>query len=72
MKLIPGQIIGAFVKSNKNDYIGAEAIAEAEQKPTMPFVPFKTENNSTCMHSLRCGQAFTPIQTDLIVWTRPR
>jgi len=32
-----------FVKSNKNDYIDAEAIAEAVQRPTMRFVPIKTE-----------------------------
>lgn len=34
----------AFVKSQKNDYQDAEAIAEAVQRPTMRFVPLKTED----------------------------
>jgi transposase len=29
------------VKTNKNDYIDAEAIAEAVGRPTMRFVPIK-------------------------------
>ena len=28
---------------NKNDYLDAEAIAEAVQRPTMRFVPIKTD-----------------------------
>jgi len=35
-----GRVCQAFVKSNKNDYVDAEAIAEAVQRPTMRFVPF--------------------------------
>jgi transposase len=31
------------VKSNKNDFIDAEAIAEAVLRPTMRFVPVKTD-----------------------------
>ena len=41
--LIPAQFVKPFVKFNKNDYIDAEAIAEAVQRPTMRFVPLKTE-----------------------------
>jgi transposase len=33
------------VKSNKNDFIDAEAIAEAVLRPTMRFVPLKTEEH---------------------------
>jgi transposase len=40
----PLQFVRPFVKSNKNDYVGAEAIAEAVQRPTMQFVPIKTED----------------------------
>lgn len=43
VRLIPAQFVRPFVKSNKNDYIDAEAIAEAAQRPTMRFVPIKTE-----------------------------
>jgi transposase len=36
--------VKAFRKSNKNDYLDAEAIAEAVQRPTMRFVPIKTDD----------------------------
>src|SRR5215471_17289571 len=35
VKLIPAQFVRPFVKSQKNDYVDAEAIAEAAQRPTM-------------------------------------
>ena len=44
VRLIPAQFVRPFVKSHKNDYIDAEAIAEAAQTPTMRFVPIKTED----------------------------
>jgi transposase len=44
VRLIPPQFVRPFVKSNKNDYNDAEAIAEAVQRPTMRFVPIKTED----------------------------
>ena len=44
VRLIPPQFVRPFVKSNKNDYKDAEAIAEAVQRPTMRFVPIKTED----------------------------
>ena len=33
-----------FVKTNKNDFIDAAAIAEAVARPTMRFVPIKTDD----------------------------
>jgi transposase len=33
-----------YVKTNKNDYIDAEAIAEAVGRPSMRFVPIKTDD----------------------------
>lgn len=42
VRLNPGQFVRPFVKSNKNDYFDAEAIAEAVQRPRMRFVPVKT------------------------------
>src|SRR5438270_255903 len=42
VRLIPAQFVRPFVKSNKNDYLDAEAIAEAVQRRTMRFVPIKT------------------------------
>jgi transposase len=43
VKLMPAEYVRPFVKSNKNDYVDAEAIAEAVQRPTMRFVPVKNE-----------------------------
>jgi transposase len=42
-RLMPPQYVKPFVKSNKNDYRDAEACAEAVQRPTMRFVPLKSE-----------------------------
>ena len=43
VRLMPAQFVRPFVKSNKNDYLDAEAIAEAVQRPTMRFVALKTD-----------------------------
>ena len=40
---MPAQDVKPYVKTNKSDYIDAEAIAEAVQRPNMRFVPIKTE-----------------------------
>src|SRR5580693_2042778 len=42
--LIAGQFVKPFVKSNKNDCIDAEAIAEAVARENMRFVPIKTDD----------------------------
>lgn len=42
VRLMPPQYVRPFVKAQKNDYLDAEAIAEAVQRPTMRFVPLKT------------------------------
>src|SRR3984885_14980298 len=43
VRMMPAEYVRAYVKSNKNDFIDAEAIAEAVLRPTMRFVPLKTE-----------------------------
>ena len=43
VRLMPAQYVKPFVKTNKNDFIDAEAIAEAVSRPTMRFVPIKTD-----------------------------
>ncbi|MCG5499173.1 IS110 family transposase [Ectothiorhodospira variabilis] len=40
-RLLPGQYVKAYVKSQKNDFADAEAIAEASTRPTMRSVPVK-------------------------------
>ena len=42
VKLMPGQFVKPYVKSNKTDYLDAEAIFEAVQRPTMRFVTCRT------------------------------
>ncbi len=44
VRLMPAQYVKPFVKTNKNDYIDAEAIAEAVVRPTMRFVPIKSDD----------------------------
>jgi transposase len=42
-RLMPAQYVKPYVKTNKNDFIDAEACAEAVTRPTMRFVPIKTD-----------------------------
>lgn len=44
VRLIPAQYVKPYVKTNKNDYIDAEAIAEAVGRPRMRLVPIKTDD----------------------------
>ena len=44
VRLIPAQFVKPFVKSNKNDFLDAEAIAEAVARQNMRFVPIKTDD----------------------------
>src|SRR5271156_1343911 len=43
-RLIAAQFVKPFVKSNKNDFVDAEAIAEAVDRQNMRFVPIKTDD----------------------------
>jgi transposase len=40
---MPAQYVKPYVQTNKSDFLDAEAIAEAVQRPRMRFVPIKTE-----------------------------
>ena len=44
VRLIPAQYVKPYVKTSKNDYIDAEAIAEAVGRPKMRFVPIKSDD----------------------------
>ena len=44
VRLMPAQYVKPYVKTNKSDYIDAEAIAEAVGRPRMRFVPIKTDD----------------------------
>ena len=44
VRLMPAQYVKPYVKTNKNDYIDAEAIAEAVGRAKMRFVPIKSDD----------------------------
>lgn len=54
-KLISPQFVRPFVKTNKNDYVDAEAICEAASRPSMRFVTPKNEAQQTlsALHRVR-------------------
>ena len=41
---MPAKYVKPYVKTNKNDYIDAEACSEAVTRARMPFVPIKTDD----------------------------
>lgn len=55
VKLVSPQFVRPFVKSNKNDFVDAEAICEAASRPSMRFVTPKTESQQTlaALHRVR-------------------
>lgn len=55
VRIIPAQYVKPYVKTNKNDIIDAEAIAEAATRPTMRFVQIKSEDqsDSQALHRVR-------------------
>jgi transposase len=55
VRLIPAQFVKPYRKSNKNDFLDAEAIAEAMTKQNMRFVPIKTQEqlDVQAMHRVR-------------------
>ena len=55
VRLMPAQFVKPYRKSNQNDFIDAEAIAEAVTKENMRFVPIKTQEqlDVQAMHRVR-------------------
>lgn len=56
VKLIAPQFVKPYVKSNKNDWMDAEAIVEAGQRPTMRFVGVKTVAQQELQLMHRCRE----------------
>ncbi|MGB1309895.1 MAG: IS110 family transposase, partial [Leucothrix sp.] len=57
VKLLPPQYVRPYVKGNKNDFIDADAIAEASERPSMRFVAVKSEQAQviSAIHRIRSG-----------------
>jgi transposase len=49
VRLMPAQYVKPYVEREKNDAADAEAICEAETRPTMRFVPIKTPEQQSVM-----------------------
>jgi transposase len=56
-RLMAAKFVRPFLKGDKNDYLDAEAIAEAVRRPTMRFVPVKTGDqlDLQAIHRVRSG-----------------
>ena len=54
---LPPQFVKPYVKNHKNDFLDAEAIAEAASRPSMRFVPIKSEDEQItgAIHRVRQG-----------------
>jgi transposase len=65
VRLIPAQYVKPYVKTNKSDYIDAEAIAEAVGRPTMRFVPVKSDDQleqAEAPAETSCAGSHTPFR----------
>src|ERR1700739_3824723 len=66
VRLIPAQYVKPFLKGHKNDSRGAEAIAEAVQRPTMRFVSIKTPDQMDLLALQRVRSRLVGQRTGLI------
>lgn len=63
VRLIAGQFVRPFVKSNKTDVADAQAIWEAAQRPGMKFVALKTEEQQGVLSLHRMREQLVKIRT---------
>jgi len=66
MRLMSPEYVRPYVKANKNDDRDAEAIAEAATRPTMRFVPVKSEAQSDIQALHRARSRLVAERTALI------
>ncbi len=66
VRLIPPAYVKPFVKRQKNDDAGAEAIAEAASRPTMRFVAVKTDEQQARAMLFRARDLLVRRRTQLI------
>jgi transposase len=63
VRIIPAQFVKPYVKSNKNDFNDAQAIAEAASRATMRFVPLKSPEQLELQAIHRVRQRFITERT---------
>lgn len=66
VRLMPPQYVKPYVKRHKNDRADAEAICEAVQRPSMRFVPIKTEEQQSTLVLHRVRETLVRQKTQLI------
>ena len=66
VRLIPPAYVKPFVKRQKNDEADAEAICEAAQRPTMRFVPVKSEEQQAAGVVFRARDLLVRQRTQII------
>ena len=66
VRLMPAQYVKPYVKTNKNDYIDAEAIAEAVGRPRMRFVPIKSDDQLDMQSLHRVRDRWVAHRTSII------
>lgn len=66
VRLIPPAYVKPFVKRQKNDAADAEAICEAAQRPTMRFVPVKSEAQQASAAVFRARDLLVRQRTQLL------
>jgi transposase len=65
VKLMAPQHVKAYVKRNKNDGRDAEGLCEAMSRPTMQFVPVKTEEQQSALMLMGVRQQLITRRTQL-------
>lgn len=66
VKLISPQLVKPFVKGNKNDYKDAEAIVEADSRPTMRYVSPKSIEQQDMQSLLRLRDTCVSMRTQIM------
>ena len=66
VRLAPAQFVKPYVKTNKNDFNDAQAIAEAASRATMRFVPLKTTEQLELQASHRIRRRLVHERTAVI------
>jgi hypothetical protein len=63
---MPARYVKPYVKTKKNDYIDAGAIAEAVGRPSMRFVPIKTDDQLDLQSLHRVRERWVGCRTAVI------
>ena len=65
VRLIPPQYVKAYVKRGKNDAADAEALCEAVSRPSMRFVPIKSEEQQAACMLMSVRDRLVGVKTQL-------